>query len=499
LRRDLIEYSLIGLVVLTCLGWLGCTGRADGRPGSNSEWQDPPSRGGSGGEGGSEGAGGIGGSDGEPCGSSGPLPIPTAVESAPTWLDSAGAWQLIPAAPDVFGPSCSILEADTAKIHVPRLDWVDCDAGCGRGCTRASLAQDLRSNLLSHVADVVVSTSIAENASAGFVSLVHSGHDDKTRLRLIRVVSLESGETVAAVLASSVRTSNEDSCFPVTGQSALWTKVWGQGSFEFLVSGGLDVISKRFTWQLPLREGYQSEWNCPPVFVEDGAKTFFLCPGAIAAATTPGSSDLHFLSTPGPEYVPVTGASDGSSAFWVEARNSNLGSRIQGWNPEGGRIVTVIENIPGDSCGFAANVSHFVGLMYSGELDRGCFGKQDGLRFWKVDRADSELLVRTGPTLPGDQAEIKSMAIWGDFVAGIMLLPPGRAPSERAYVVLARMSDWSVRRLNSPIGAAIGGMALTSTHLYLSTIPDDAHYRSSAGDFYRFDLSKFSDIGVPIE
>jgi len=497
MHRDLVGIAFPLLCAFLCFDVsCGCSAPTNNDPVLGVGGHDSMSSGGRGGDG---STGGTGGSAFPPCGSTGPLANSTAAGGGQQWLDSPDAWRLIPAAPGVLGPSCSISESVPEEIRAPVVEWVDCDPGCGGGCARARLDQDLGSDILSAVGDVIVSTSIRDGESAVFASVTHAGHNDTKRLRLVRIVSLETGETVAAIQASSVRTSSVETCAPQSEQSALWTRIWGQGPLEFVASGGLDVMSKRFTWQLPLREQSTSEWGCPPLFVESGARTFFLCPGAIAAATKPGSSDLSFLSTPGPDYVPVAGASDGASAFWAEVRIDRLGSRIQGWMPEDGRVRIVLADVPGDTCGLAVSPSQVVGLAYMDESGGGCENRPDGPRFWLVDRLRSESVVRTGPFLPGDRSHIKSMSIWGDFVAAVLMLPPGGEPSERKYVVLARLSDWSLRRLDSPVGAAINDVALTSRALYLSTIPDASPYRAAAGDVYRFDLSRFSDIGRPIE
>jgi len=71
-------------------------------------------------------------------------------------------------------------------------------------------------------------------------------------------------------------------------------------------------------------------------------------------------------------------------------------------------------------------------------------------------------------------------------------------PLSNGRLFLVRSSDWAVRTFEPPEGKWFAAYALTERFLFLAYQGTGAAY-GKATSLYRFDLSKFEEVGSPLD
>ena len=133
-----------------------------------------------------------------------------------------------------------------------------------------------------------------------------------------------------------------------------------------------------------------------------------------------------------------------------------------------------------------------------------CGSFSPNVAFWVTPRQGEDAgHVSSSPVISSEGLYAMDTRTWGDYVASYVFRDPKALVGEhtrtkQARLILARISDWSMRRIDPLPDHDILTFALSSSYLYVVYTPvvPFANY----GQFthvYRYDLRQFDAVGIP--
>lgn len=439
--------------------------------------------------GGSHGGGGtIGGSGG---GGGGEADAGMALRA---WIEDPGAWTPLPGQKD-WDDLCLFSYANQDQIKYPALNW----ESCGNGCERA----DVNHGVFEHSAQAALSTS--EEDGVALLRLGQGSTGEPTALQ--RVISLTSGETLAAVkTVSTGQISKEGQAFSAcSGLGFVHSGIEFGAGRSF--ADGRDSVHLRgfwmreertWLWQLPWQSvnerGFRTDY-CWEFTMEAGGRTFWSCLDNVYGAIEPGSSVYAVIDSRGDGYVAATsGATMGELAIWTQMKSLPAGSppvsRIRGWRPDGEGARTLLDEIPVQTCEVGVSPTHVVAFS-----NVGCGYGPEG-RIWIARREEDDTLTdfRLGPILSYEWVAASRPSMWGEYVAVGYGKVGYENLNERGQLLLVRTSDWAMREIWAPKEHEFAVTTVTDRYIY--AIPTRNLGRFS--EIYRFDPEHFDELGDPV-
>lgn len=459
----------------------GGGGAAAGGAGGIDQWSRHP--GGSGGRGGTAaGGGGSGGPGGVP-GSGGEAN--SMDRSTEPWLLDPTKWTALPQ-DEVWGEPCRAFEWTAGELPFPPVAWEP----CGPGCMRADVVQGY-----GFTASPVLSTSTLDGGiEKPYLLVAHVVPGTTGRWqKVFRVVDLDTGRSLGAVKYDSKKGMETAPCFDFDSyrRTALQISV-GRSTADAPIHalGTFSPVSGTWDWKLPF-EPNLPDTKCRNAFMEDGGKWFFFCNGAprVRAMLTSGSSTITPVFDQDDGWLPNHGTVFADLLVWSELDAMNPGSRIRASRSDGLNPFTVVERLPLDTCKIHVTATRIGGVMGYGQ---GCSAGQAEARFWSVTRGQPDSPVSESPVLHQEALLSSHSSMSGDFIASTF-----GTWTQKAGFVIARISDWNLRRLPSPEGFSPVYFTLANEKLYLAYTPLGKD-KGRITEVLQIDLAwSFDDIGVP--
>ncbi|HWV38616.1 MAG TPA: hypothetical protein VN033_09070 [Vulgatibacter sp.] len=233
-----------------------------------------------------------------------------------------------------------------------------------------------------------------------------------------------------------------------------------------------------------------------PVDTGESKQLFFPCEDYLAAIG-PGSNERTLLASS--ELGPITAAAANDDLLvWSEVSQVEFASKVRGWTSKTGAFDAF--GLPAYNTGLGLSPTRVAGIMGAGISKPNPFHEylKRGRLWWAPWAGDS---VHSSPELPYPFYPTSFVATWGEFIAVEIFFEPNESGRELSFLLLARVTDWKMRILERTpeIEFGEGSFALTSKYLYV--VPKVMQERGGylAASAFRYDLSAFDSVGVPLE
>jgi hypothetical protein len=320
---------------------------------------------------------------------------------------------------------------------------------------------------------------------------------------LRRSVDLTTSATTSVVARDTPDSQTTSACsFGVGGESAAQIHIMANDTTTdsglLRLFGFAGVSNAVPSWNVPWRSGALYDGFMSGFDLDQGGGTaFFMAAGALMAMLTPGSSEMTTLATG--EWF-VRGAGEGDLAIWSKSQTGDY--RIEGWAPNGG-VRTIIPSMATDTCSVAISPTRLAG--FTGDNSGQYCSSYPNPRFWTTPRAysPSEVKLTQSPPFSPNPHYVGKMVTWGDFLVAHVrdeTVPPGPHNATVFYLLVARVTDWKLRKIQPGGDDLVHGSAftLTDTHLYAAFQKTLANESDRIETIRRYDLSKFDQIGDPM-
>ena len=407
------------------------------------------------------------------------------------WLLDPTAWNPVPGS-EFMHPRCELKSAVPEKIGFPKLVWAPCaDASF---CEEAEVVHGYGDAMWRPT----MSTHVAENVAVPLLGGQMPAKSATQHFLLRRTVELLGGTSTDVVMAQSPANAVVSSCsFGANEESARMILVTGTGSDAALweLAGFANSPGASGFWNQPwlptsVKAGFSSDFDID----HGGGINFLLSLGLVAAELTPGSSEATKL-TSGLGFL--QGAGEGDLAIWSMANTTEF--NIQGWSPDGG-VRVIIPEMSTYTCGVGISPTTLVG--FTGEMASQFCSDIKNPRLWATPRAysPSEVKLTISPPFATNPHVGGKLVTWGDFVAADTrdtTIPNNEYGVPLNYLLVARISDWTFRKIQSSGEYGIHPMAftLTDTHLYVAFSKNVAAETDKIRTVRRYDLAHFDQIG----
>lgn len=436
------------------------------------------------GEGGT--AGGGGGPAEQPGGSGGgfqePQPYLRGLPAGDEWLADPSIWTRVPGT-EALGDTCFLREADPSRVQAPILEWTD----CGPGCQVSALLADVELDAVS-----TVQTSKGEETHTSWVGLAGNGE----RVIFYRqVVRQSDGLTVAAAHAEGP--SNPAPCAFAWISSAQMNRFVIEDARSKTKMYGLSTLSQSgsgWSWVLP-PPPRASPFACSHQVTLAGGEWVSVCLEGVLVTPDLSNSHQEMVQTG----INFAATSEGNIALWtgLDKDEEQQTSKLFAWSPHQEGVRTLIESIPGASCGLASSPTHIAGLSGTGR----CLSDPlESSYVWWVQRSADGSVSGTieKKELPEDVL-IVSMLTWGDYVAAHVVRSTIEDRNDRYELWLIRVSDGKGRSIQRSPGYDLSTPTpgLNSQHLiYKESLIRADSYRHSR--VFQLALDEFDSIGTEL-
>lgn len=487
MRRGFARLLIRAAVALIFATVASCDRRSDGGEGSPNPGGFTGSTGGAGaGAGGhsGEGEGGAGGLAGS--GGSGGVGGIIEPPGIPDWVEDSSLWTPLPGG-DFWDNTCRSFEARASGIGFPVVEW----ATCGAGCERADVLQGH-----GDFAVQPIFQTLGRADDQPFLRISHSFQltPKGEQILLNRIVDLKTGGTAGATKQQYKKPSEYATCSSLFEQRYAFFSRVAKTAYEpaFETWGVWSPISRTWIWGMPYLPIDPATSTCLAVLDDEGRR-FLLCGNKVVAALLPGSTETTSFDVDA-GYSAILGGGFGDSVVWTELKRES-GSRIRGWAPDGEGVRTVVEALPGDSCGLALTGNLVAGLLV--DTAHGCYQFNPEPRFWRRSRtAPADDPITFSPVLFAGEAGVSNLiAATDDFQAAIMQVRKDSRSRARDRVVLARAADWKVRWFDPIDDRLIYSIGLSSKHLYIAYTGYGANLARTS-EIHRYELSMFDVLGT---
>lgn len=482
--------AVLGLVLSAfCLGWgFSCSPRQGLDSGAGGTSGNVEGSGGSplGGASG-EGVHGDGGKGGATSPSSLGLRFPPSLQ----WLDSSEIWTPITG---VEASDCVLLNGDPKRLEFPKLVWEE----CGVGCSRADVVQGFGSGVVKPV----LGTRMIDGRDVPLFYLTVGLRSGDRGVTFRRHVDLDSGETLSATLIHRDIDSNTDPChswpFP-RNVASLYLRVRVDGdddearsyTFGHLTADGM-------YWRSPWVEGTPPVQTCGTV--GSVGRVYFECVNSVHVMLDSATNEVSMISSTSDSNIWASAAL-GERFVWSENHLDEFRTRVRMWSQEAG-VHDLIPLLPGYNRGLGISRTRIAGIR--GLYDAGSEFMLKGSLWWaELPDSNEAVSFSASPEISLPFYPTSIVATWGDYLATEVLFdsPESSPRFDRSFLLLSRLSDWHVRKLDRFPSHILpdGGFTLTSKYLYVAQAEIDNFGTPRLYFVYRYYLAAFESIGEPLD
>jgi hypothetical protein len=197
-----------------------------------------------------------------------------------------------------------------------------------------------------------------------------------------------------------------------------------------------------------------------------------------------------------PDHYARQGDGEGDLIAWPEMHTGKPFDRVRGWAPDGLGPRTLLDGLPPTTCAVSVSPTHLAGFSVDFRWAGGCDQNQPNAKVWIHPRTDSmsDEPPRFSPVLIDRDISSTRLTTWGPYVAVLALFPERVGQGKYVNrVALLRTTDWRVRWVEYP-DLKIYDAAVGPDFLYVAPTTLDYHGRTRF--LYRYDLTRFEEIGT---
>jgi len=400
-----------------------------------------------------------------------------------SWLVDPTIWHEVEGG-EFLGPECVFLDADRSRLAIPKLVWNPC--ATSSPCEETDVVQGYG----AFMGSPTMSTHAVEGSEdaipylSGNVGVV----DGEYHYALRRTLRLDDGTTTDASLRRIPAQGDSVSCIFGSNEESALRKVLkgtGPGGVTKELNGFAGIPGRGATWNQPWlpKGGYLSAFDAD----HGGGIHVFLSPGAAVGMLTPGSSETTVLAS-GVGFI--AGAGEGALVAWSKADAAAWS--IEGWSPSAGS-GTVTGPLPFRPCKFGMSSTRLVGVT-GADATMAC-GEYAEPKLWSWPRVPSpdQGQLSISPSFSAKPVVVGKVSSWGEFAAAYVT----EVGVPQPYLLLARVPDWTFRRIPAAGEFCVHDYAFTLTerYLYVAFTWLAANQSGRILSVKRFDLTKLSQIG----
>ncbi len=416
------------------------------------------------------------------------------------WLLDPDTWTVIPGS-EFAQPGCTLKEAKPGKIKFPILTWSPCTDAVA--CEEADVVQGYGNPQFGgSLFRPTISTHRVGGEESALMAGQHALGTATRNLGPRRTIDLTSGLSTDVYMEDFPAGQQFAMCvIQSCSESALLRPIMAKSQSDAAnqeIDGFASVPGRAGFWNQPWLP-FSKLGGYAAVFDMDygGGIELDLADSVVAGMLTPGSSDLTVIAQGSFSDGPANGAGEGDLAIWSTVGLSDAGvlySSIMGWSPNGG-TRTIIPSMATHTCSVGISPTKLVGL--TGDNVQACVWYGNA-RFWATPRAyqPDQVQLSISPPISSTRRSAMKLVTWGDFLASYSVEEGGNPNAPIAYVTVARISDWTIRKLPAPSGQQADGDAfsLTSKYLYVGFMGTAVNEINQIHTVRRYDLSQFESF-----